>query len=61
MLTPIDPIKKVLPIMIKKWGRIVNITGQAAKPHSALGLSNSARTGLTDMWQELQDKLQGLV
>ena len=49
MLTPIDLIKKVLPIMIeKKWGRIVNITSQAVKaPVPALGLSNSARTGLT--------------
>ena len=49
MLTPIELIKKVLPIMIKnKWGRIVNITSQAVKaPVPALGLSNSARTGLT--------------
>ena len=32
----------------KKWGRIVNITSQAVKaPVPALGLSNSARTGLT--------------
>ena len=49
MLTPIELIKKVLPIMIRnKWGRIVNITSQAVKaPVPALGLSNSARTGLT--------------
>ena len=42
MLTPIELIKKVLPIMIKnKWGRIVNITSQAVKaPVPALGLSN---------------------
>ena len=49
MLTPIELIKKVLPTMIKnKWGRVVNITSQAVKaPVPALGLSNSARTGLT--------------
>ena len=49
MITPIELIKKVLPAMIKKrWGRIVNITSQAVKaPIPALGLSNSARTGLT--------------
>ena len=49
MLTPITLMKKVLPIMIEKeWGRIVNITSQAVKaPVAALGLSNSARTGLT--------------
>ena len=49
MLTPIELIKKVLPVMIKKkWGRIINITSQAVKaPVPALGLSNSARTGLT--------------
>lgn len=49
MLTPIDLIQKVLPSMIeKKWGRIVNITSGAVKaPIPALGLSNSARAGLT--------------
>ena len=49
MLSPIYMIKKVLPIMIKKkWGRIINITSQAVKaPVPALGLSNSARAGLT--------------
>jgi len=49
MLTPIELIKKVLPVMIKKkWGRIINITSQAVKaPVPSLGLSNSARTGLT--------------
>ena len=35
-------------MMKNKWGRIVNITSQAVKaPVPALGLSNSARTGLT--------------
>jgi 3-oxoacyl-[acyl-carrier protein] reductase len=49
MITPITLIRKVLPMMInKKWGRIVNITSQAVKaPVPALGLSNSARAGLT--------------
>ena len=49
MISPITLIKKVLPSMIrKKWGRVVNITSQAVKaPIPALGLSNSARAGLT--------------
>jgi len=49
MLTPIALIKALLPAMIeKKWGRIVNITSSSVKaPIPALGLSNSARTGLT--------------
>ncbi len=49
MITPITLMRKVLPHMIKrKWGRIVNITSQAVKaPVPALGLSNSARAGLT--------------
>ena len=49
MLTPITLMQRVLPSMIsKKWGRIVNITSGAVKaPIPALGLSNSARAGLT--------------
>ena len=49
MLTPIELIQRVLPSMIKnKWGRVVNITSGAVKaPIPALGLSNSARAGLT--------------
>ena len=49
MLSPISLIKEVLPSMIQNnWGRIVNITSQAVKaPVPALGLSNSARAGLT--------------
>jgi 3-oxoacyl-[acyl-carrier protein] reductase len=49
MLTPVELIQKVLPFMINnKWGRIVNITSGAVKaPIPALGLSNSARAGLT--------------
>jgi len=49
MLTPIMLIKAVLPNMIdKKWGRIVNITSQYVKgPSGILGLSNTARAGLT--------------
>ena len=49
MLTPIMLIKAVLPHMIEqKWGRIVNITSQYVKgPSGILGLSNTARAGLT--------------
>ncbi len=49
MLTPIALMQAVLPGMIERgWGRIVNITSGAVKsPIPALGLSNTARTGLT--------------
>ncbi|MCU0854247.1 MAG: SDR family oxidoreductase, partial [Rhodobacteraceae bacterium] len=49
MLTPIALMKAVLPgMMERRWGRIVNITSQSVKaPIAALGLSNSARAGLT--------------
>ena len=49
MLSPIDMIKSMLPGMIqRRWGRIVNITSMSVKaPIGVLGLSNSARTGLT--------------
>lgn len=49
MLTPIALIKAVLPGMMDRgWGRIVNITSQSVKsPIPVLGLSNSARAGLT--------------
>ena len=49
MLTPIALIKAVLPAMMDRgWGRIVNITSQSVKaPIPVLGLSNSARAGLT--------------
>lgn len=49
MLAPIALIKAVLPGMIDKgWGRIVNITSMSVKsPIPVLGLSNSARAGLT--------------
>ena len=49
MLTPIALMQAVLPGMIARgWGRVVNITSQAVKsPIPALGLSNTARTGLT--------------
>ncbi len=49
MLTPIALMKALLPGMIEKgWGRVVNITSGSVKaPISALGLSNSARAGLT--------------
>lgn len=49
MLTPIAMIKAALPGMMEKgWGRIINITSQSVKaPIAVLGLSNSARAGLT--------------
>lgn len=49
MLAPIAMIKALVPSMIDRgWGRVVNITSQSVKaPIPALGLSNSARTGLT--------------
>jgi 3-oxoacyl-[acyl-carrier protein] reductase len=49
MLTPIFLMQAVLPAMIERgWGRIVNITSGAVKsPIPALGLSNTARSGLT--------------
>jgi 3-oxoacyl-[acyl-carrier protein] reductase len=49
MLTPIALIKAMVPGMMERgWGRVVNITSRAVKaPIPALGLSNSARAGLT--------------
>ena len=49
MLTPIALMKAVLPSMMARgWGRVVNITSQSVKsPIPVLGLSNSARAGLT--------------
>ncbi len=49
MLAPIALMKALLPGMIGQgWGRVVNITSQAVKaPIPVLGLSNSARAGLT--------------
>jgi len=49
MLTPIALMQAVLPDMMERgWGRVVNITSQSVKaPIGALGLSNTARTGLT--------------
>lgn len=49
MLTPIALMKALLPGMIETgWGRVVNITSQSVKsPIAVLGLSNSARAGLT--------------
>jgi 3-oxoacyl-[acyl-carrier protein] reductase len=49
MLTPIALMTALMPGMIDRgWGRVVNITSQAVKsPIAVLGLSNSARTGLT--------------
>lgn len=49
MLTPIALMKALLPGMIAKgWGRVVNITSSSVKaPIPQIGLSNSARAGLT--------------
>lgn len=49
MLTPIALMQACLPYMVaNKWGRVVNITSQSVKaPIASLGLSNTARTGLT--------------
>ncbi len=49
MLAPIALMKALLPGMMEKgWGRVVNITSGSVKaPIPILGLSNSARAGLT--------------
>lgn len=49
MLTPIALMTALMPGMIDKgWGRVVNITSVSVKaPVPVLGLSNSARAGLT--------------
>ena len=49
MLAPIALMKALLPGMMDRgWGRVVNITSQSVRaPIGVLGLSNSARTGLT--------------
>ncbi|MDI9336761.1 MAG: SDR family oxidoreductase, partial [Gammaproteobacteria bacterium] len=49
MLTPIEWMKKMLPVMTQQgFGRVVNITSSAVKsPIDVLGLSNGARSGLT--------------
>ncbi len=49
MLTPIALMQAILPGMIAKgWGRVVNITSASVKsPIAQLGLSNTARAGLT--------------
>lgn len=49
MLAPIAMMQAVMPGMIDRgWGRIVNITSAAVRaPIAQLGLSNTARTGLT--------------
>ena len=49
MLTPIALMQALLPGMMERgWGRVVNITSGSVKaPIPVLGLSNSARAGLT--------------
>ncbi|WP_281983106.1 SDR family oxidoreductase [Thalassorhabdomicrobium marinisediminis] len=49
MLAPIALMQALVPGMMERgWGRVVNITSASVKaPIAALGLSNTARTGLT--------------
>lgn len=49
MLAPIALMQAFLPgMMARGWGRVVNITSQSVRaPIPVLGLSNSARAGLT--------------
>ena len=49
LLTPIALMQALLPAMIDRgWGRVINITSQSVKaPIAQLGLSNTARSGLT--------------
>ncbi len=49
MLAPIAMMTALVPgMMARGWGRVVNITSQSVKaPIPVLGLSNSARAGLT--------------
>ena len=49
MLTPIALMQALVPAMAARgWGRVVNITSQAVRaPIPVLGLSNTARAGLT--------------
>jgi 3-oxoacyl-[acyl-carrier protein] reductase len=49
MLTPIALMQALVPAMqARGWGRVVNITSTSVKaPIADLGLSNTARTGLT--------------
>ncbi|SNR34203.1 SDR family oxidoreductase [Paracoccus sediminis] len=49
MLSAIALMQALVPGMMDRgWGRVVNITSQSVKsPVSVLGLSNTARTGLT--------------
>lgn len=49
MLSPIAMMQAVLPgMMARGWGRVVNITSVSVRsPVGVLGLSNSARAGLT--------------
>lgn len=49
MLTPIALMTALMPgMMARRWGRVVNITSQSVKaPVAVLGLSNTARAGLT--------------
>ncbi|MCI2393043.1 SDR family oxidoreductase [Aliiroseovarius sediminis] len=49
MLAPIALMQALIPGMADRgWGRVVNITSQSVKsPIAVLGLSNTARTGLT--------------
>lgn len=49
MLSAVALMQALVPAMMDRgWGRVVNITSQSVRaPIAALGLSNTARTGLT--------------
>jgi 3-oxoacyl-[acyl-carrier protein] reductase len=49
LLTPVALMQALVPAMAARgWGRVVNITSQSVRaPIPTLGLSNTARTGLT--------------
>jgi len=55
MLAPLLLIREVLDGMVeRRFGRIVNITSAMVKtPHSAMGLSSAARTGLVSVCKGL--------
>ena len=61
MAAPIALITALLPGMMERgWGRIVNITSVAVKaPIPVLGLSNTARSGLTGYVAGLSRQVAG--
>jgi 3-oxoacyl-[acyl-carrier protein] reductase len=61
MLSAIALMQALVPGMMERgWGRVVNITSQSVKsPLSVLGLSNTARTGLTGFVAGLSRQVAG--